>query len=604
MAITVVDKIKITKYLKEHAIGDIWYQDMCEALGKKINISDLEFLEYFTDCVIKEFSKDEKISVKHVCKLVVTVNSFLQWVNEVGTVVNSKLLDKIRSFPEYYEDYLKRNNVEIDIDLSDEYIKHLMDDVNSYYPLKDSSESVVEYLKDIDDLENQIISLKRELENLNGNYEYLQKNYDAKIELLGKKSEEVFRLNQTITTNNRDIANLNATIDTLNRKIQKLEKELNDANLLNEELLPLKEKCDLLSKQLQEFMTLYNSREKEAERLHNLRLSEEAIEKLIYKKLLVDGSNLNDLLLYLSESGYNMSRKDTYELLKRIKGHINIDEGTFKMNPFYKVVAPNILEDGNFDINIPIGCKQYDILLVSDFHVKEVDTKFLNAMDMINNYCAKQNISLVLNLGDYYDHIYIGNDYDNAVANYRCAEKVISSLPYTGGIYHAILGGNHDKKILRYGFDPIAKMALEREDIIHLGYTHATISLNGSSSLITKFDLHHPQGIPFQIHLNQEGIDTDILNDYLNNIYEKQGRSRDDSYIDIFGHTHRNQFNYIDSYSFIPSYLEGKNKRGACHLRIYFDEDTQIKYMVFMPLVINDTLVKTTEIVYQKVLSK
>ena len=604
MAITAVDKIKITKYLKEHAIGDIWYQDMCEALGKKINISDLEFLEYFTNCVIKEFNKNEKISIKYVSKLVVTVDSFLGWVHDVGTEVDNKVLDKIRSFPEYYDNYVKRNGFEKDLELDEVHIKVLLENLNKYYPGLDVSESVTKYLDEISDLENQIGTLKRELENLNGNYESLKKNYDEKIILLGKKSEELFKLNQNVTNNNREISNLKATIDTLKRRIQELEKELDEVNQLNVELFPLKEKCDVLSKQLDEFRTLYESKEKEALRLHNLRLSEEAIEKLIYKRLLIDGSNLNDLLLYLSSCGYNMSRGDTYNLLKRIKSHINVDEGTFRMNPFYKVVAPTILEDGNFDINIPHGCKQYDILLVSDFHVKEVDTKFLNGMDMINNYCANQNISLVLNLGDYYDHIYTGSDYDNAVANYRCAEKVISSLPYTGGIYHAILGGNHDKKILKYGFDPIEMMALEREDIIHLGYTHATISLNGSNSLITKFDLHHPQGVPFQVNLNQEGIDTEVLNDYLNNVYERQGRSRNDSYIDIFGHTHRNQFNYIDSYNFIPSYLEGKNRRGACHLRIYFDEDTQVKYMVFMPLVINDSLIKTTEIVYQKVLSK
>ena len=79
---------------------------------------------------------------------------------------------------------------------------------------------------------------------------------------------------------------------------------------------------------------------------------------------------------------------------------------------------------------------------------------------------------------------------------------------------------------------------------------------------------------------------------------------REDSYIDIFGHMHTSQFNYSDGYCFVPSYFEGGSKRGACHLRIYFDEDTDIKYMVFMPLTITDRLIKNTEIIYEKRLTK
>ena len=42
-----------------------------------------------------------------------------------------------------------------------------------------------------------------------------------------------------------------------------------------------------------------------------------------------------------------------------------------------------------------------------------------------------------------------------------------------------------------------------------------------------------------------------------------------------------------------------------CHLRIYFDEESDIKYMVFMPLTYsNDKLYKNNEIIYQKTLNK
>jgi hypothetical protein len=177
-------------------------------------------------------------------------------------------------------------------------------------------------------------------------------------------------------------------------------------------------------------------------------------------------------------------------------------------------------------------------------------------------------------------------------------------IPRAEGIYHAVLGGNHDRNTVRYGFDPIGMLCDAREDFINLGYTHSTVSLNGFCNLFGKFDIHHPETFDFSIYLKDDTIDFDLLNGYLDGIYAKQGRSRDDSYIDIFGHTHKSQFNYPGQYCYIPSYFEGKGKRGACHLRIYFDEETDIKYMVFMPMAYNDKLVKGTEIIYEKVLKK
>ena len=64
MALTTTDKIKIQKYLREHAIGDIYYLEMCEAIGKKQRPSNIDFIEYFTEYIINELRKDTKINVK------------------------------------------------------------------------------------------------------------------------------------------------------------------------------------------------------------------------------------------------------------------------------------------------------------------------------------------------------------------------------------------------------------------------------------------------------------------------------------------------------------------------------------------------------------
>ena len=52
MALTALDKMNINKYLREHAMGDIYFGDMRNVLGKRKNsVSDTEFLDYFTEYV-------------------------------------------------------------------------------------------------------------------------------------------------------------------------------------------------------------------------------------------------------------------------------------------------------------------------------------------------------------------------------------------------------------------------------------------------------------------------------------------------------------------------------------------------------------------------
>ena len=44
MGLTGVDKIKLNKYIREHAIDDLYYVNMCDYLGKRGKITDTELL--------------------------------------------------------------------------------------------------------------------------------------------------------------------------------------------------------------------------------------------------------------------------------------------------------------------------------------------------------------------------------------------------------------------------------------------------------------------------------------------------------------------------------------------------------------------------------
>ena len=146
MPLTGIDKIKLNKYLKEHANGDIYYLDMCDYLGKRGKIKDYEFLEHFTDCVVNEFSKNSKVSLKHLAKMVSIVGSFLTWINEAGSEINEEVLDKIRSFGNLYEDYLERTGFECETTFRDECIGEVIEMVNTFYPSNNNSESLAKYI--------------------------------------------------------------------------------------------------------------------------------------------------------------------------------------------------------------------------------------------------------------------------------------------------------------------------------------------------------------------------------------------------------------------------------------------------------------------------
>ena len=120
---------------------------------------------------------------------------------------------------------------------------------------------------------------------------------------------------------------------------------------------------------------------------------------------------------------------------------------------------------------------------------------------------------------------------------------------------------------------------------------------------------HFPWAVPITPFHDQTHDDSPYLLYERNysSLFQKEAQPTNTAFFsaaqDAVGHTHRSQFNYPGGYCYIPEYIDGATKRGACHLRIYFDEDTDIKYMVFMPLSYSTAtrLAKNNEIVYQKI---
>ena len=605
MPLTGVDKVKLNRYLKDHAIDDIFYYEMCDYLGKRGKIKDFEFIDYFADCVISEFSKDGKISVKHVAKLISLVGNFASWMHEEGSTISEETLDKIRSFDQLYDEYLIRNMMDCDTEFRDHCILEVVEKVNGFYPSNADSETLAKYVVKVRELNAKIKELDRVVEDLRRENSGLQSDLDKSNSKVNSLDDEISTVREDLRNKKDYIRELEESLWDLKAKIIELESNISNITLERDELLPYKKQFEELSGEvtrLGKIVSDFNTRDDEVK---IQREKEDKLRSLIYQNLLVESASVKDLLSIIEANGISSDINEVGRLLREMKGKINITNGTFSRVPTYRIVKPKLMANGKFSIDVPGECKHMDVMLVSDFHIREFDKKTLDGFDMLNDYCSKNGINLILNLGDFYNGFSSRPlDYANAVNNYKIVEESINVIPKADGIYHAVMGGNHERNITNYGFNPIEMLVEGRDDFIDLGYYHSTICLDGVMGNIGKFDLHHPSDFDFPIDLDEDGLTVDDMNEYLSDVYNKSGRSRDDSYIDIFGHTHRNQFNYASSYCYVPPYFDGKNRRGACHLRIYFDEDTGIKYMVFMPLSVNNKLVKNNEIVYQKVLSR
>ncbi len=605
MAITPVDKIKIMNFFKRNPIGEIYYLDLCDALGKRGKISDIEFLEFFVDALVKEFKKEEKISIKQVSKLVVTIESFLEWVHQAGSEIKEETLDKIRNFEEYYDDYLNRTGFDIDLEFTEGYLASLINAVNTWYPTDEKNESVVQYLNEIEELRVKLSNLNREYENLSKLYDDMKTKYDKKQEAYVGKSNEFNSALSTIESLRDDVSRLEGRILELSGQIEDLNVDLDTSANTIEILLPYKEECTELSRLVEELRESIREKQEAEDLARAKEMTDLVLESLVYEFLLKNSHSVQDIIANLKNLGYTVSKDEVFGLLKRLQQKVKVSTGTFSVRPNYMILPPTVIENGNFDIHIPMGCKSYDILLVSDFHIRSMDFKTIEGMEKINNYCINNGIHLVINLGDLFDCLGGNNTVlKDAMSNYKLVEDAISLIPKADGIYHAVIGGNHDMKNFKYGFDPITMIANEREDFINLGYSHNLITFNGSKSILSCFGIHHPQTYDFPISLSSADVDSSNLLDSTLEFYQSHGITRDDSFIDIFGHTHRSLFNFPESYCYIPAFFNGTNRGGACHMKVFFDEEREIKYMVFMPLIVRDKLTRNTEILYQKVLSK
>ncbi len=618
MALSPFEKLKVIKYIKETEMGSIYYRDICSVLVKERKASYEELIEFFARYIIDNLNKDN-VAKNILAKCVSCVNTLIGWVENIDDI----LLGEVRLIGDTYNSYLERNKVQ-KIDGLDEQVKNLHSHLKKKYPVN-NEEEIITYVKEINDLQEQIKALKRELDQQIAICSGLNKKLKERDKTVAKKCDEVRVAIDEKEKGAHEIKALKAKVNELMSNIKSLQadnlvlgEDNNRLNLLSSglelEVNTLKERILELERILEGkeiLLKVYVDKER-MESLEEIKLAlneerKEKIKEIILARLTTGGVVLDELLEELIEQGFDIRMEELFVYFNEFKKEINILSNSLSSSPSprYVIVPPSVYSGEVFNLSLSSDCKSYDILLVSDMHISTITNEVISDYNKLLNYCASNNIKLILNAGDFFcfKYPFRTDMLTGLTGSKKIVDKAISKLPMGRGIYHAVLGGNHDKDSLEYGFDAIKMLTDAREDFISLGYDHATITFNGQMNLLHSFMLHHPSS-KFMDPVLEDKFDNESLIQSLDAYYSNNGRRRDDSYLDVLGHFHRSGLDSLDSICTVPSLWHDRFNNGAWHLKIYFDELSNIKYMIFKPLNMADKIVATTEIAYQKLTLK
>ena len=588
MAITALDKIKITKYLNEHQLGNMFYNSLRNAINNK-KCQNKDIIIYFLD-TMEEKLKENKINNKLMAKMLAAIHYLISKENDnVDQVISQRLLN----ISLLYEEYLQRNNEEKDGDIS-YYLEKISELELENVHSEDKDSSNIESLN-IEDIKERLKKEEKKLEELRKKYVKSESSLSDKREKIKSLNKEIAELNkqikelsETISEQIKDIENFEQQNLEIKREYGKKEKELVN---LNDRLTRKYNALLIQIADLQKMLKEKDSKMKAIE-IESLRKQEEKkkIRETIINKLSHKEYLLEELLVELQSEGFNLNAEKLFNILNKINEEITIiDPHAFP--PIYRLTKPEILVNQSLNINTS-NQECYDIFLTSDFHIYSLLPFYLEKYNTIYEYCAKNGIGLILNLGDFINDI--PGDGKNKIKYYqKIIAEIITKFPESPNINQVIMGGNHDKDSFQCGIDVLKTISKNRRDLITIGYDEAKIYIASDTR-------------PLILHHFNERISThDLLIQKIKEYYSRNSLKPDQSFINFAGHLHKSMYDYKNNFCIVPSPTHDRVQNGAWHLKIYLNNDGTINYIMLIPLIfLENKLIPTSEIIHERKLIK
>ena len=465
-------------------------------------------------------------------------------------------------------------------------VSFLETEVKEYqYAISVSSNQNASDEKTINKKNQKIEEYKGQLKIARNDYKKLEKIKSELEKSLGKAEEKASSLNKRIDELALKILDLNNTVERLTSENERLRQDVIDTKV---ELQKTKEELKTKSEEMSN-ISLTSSKE-------------EIIDAFILEQLFTRKMTLDNIMNALEDKGFDISKDEVLESLKRINNTVNV-KPVIGFTKKYGIVEPPVRT--NAKLNYSKQGNTLDIVFLSDYHYDASGhTPYLqDKLDSVYNYCAKNNITNIVTLGDLIDNKNIPAEFNKE--NFELVKQFIKDfdkiLPYDVGVKHFILGGNHDRAFLKYGIDPIEELSFSREDTIPLGYSDAYIYFGGKDVL----GLHH-EGVPRESSMPDHLASGKETVSYINKAYDNARVNPAERYLDLFGHFHKARVDFVNSYGIVPSINNDRNNDGAWHLKFNLDENGRINYIIINSLTFDRSkeLKISNEIVYQKTRKK
>lgn len=145
--------------------------------------------------------------------------------------------------------------------------------------------------------------------------------------------------------------------------------------------------------------------------------------------------------------------------------------------------------------------KEFKALLISDLHLCN-NLERINYLDIIFNYCRKENINIIICGGDFIDGLLTGSGKKKINSGIEQIEYAIKKYPFDKNILTFTILGNHDISILeKTGQDLSKALNNYRHDIIPIGYGKGVINVKSDSiilrhKLTSSYKVPNPEIIP------------------------------------------------------------------------------------------------------------
>lgn len=604
MALEVVDKMRIGKYLKTTALEDLYWGGFFENV-RKDKYSDYDVLVFLVDSFLTKISSASVTSEKLLMKYLVFINNFFWWANEKKQPA-IQVEAKIRVLEEKYLEYVERTGQEKSetiITTIKSMIELIDDEFGKEEETKDGEvskyvASIMEMEATIKDLTSQLDEAKRTIATLEksklDNSKKSKKNEDSLTGLKAKVKEYeelIEALRKELKTIEEATAVVKADYDSL---VVKFNAAVEQKDGLAVELKEVKKTADSQARKIAKLEKKEEERALEVEQAKSKLAFEKELDDKIIGMLFGGQYTVDQIVKKLNRKEGEYTASQVSESLERIKLRLSIlNPKAITYPQEYGVCAPGVRTHTNLNLNAKGDV--IDILFIADLHLTDISNKVIKRMNAVYEYCAQNGIKYIMNLGDLFDLTRSSTfNAETYGEHQKLLDAIVRHFPQDDSIVHFVLGGNHDRNATAFGIDSIEELARRREDIVSLGYSHSTLGINGNKNN-ELIGIHHPNG-----WVVDTIDDFDLGASRINNYLESSCSGLDRNYIDLFGHFHASRLDTVNGFGSIPSLFYDKERSGAWHVKVYLDENKNIKHIVFIQLLAEKSLYKVSEIGYQK----